>query len=1231
MPRLIAGGPDIPAELIEKQEAGEMVFFCGAGISVPTGLPGFRGLVEQLYSSLNVSRTSGEEEAIERGEFDKALDSLEHRLTANAMREEVARLLSAPPKPASLRLHHALLAISRSASGRRLVTTNYDDNFARADDTNDLRFHVGPNVPKDFDNWNSVVHLHGRIEASISGPIASPLVLTDTDFGEAYLSKRWAADFVLNLMDRHTVVFVGYSMADVVVRYLTKAVSSTPGKHRIYSLVGYADQSQRATRESQWQGHRIQPILYDSRNDHEMLLLTVEEWTMLAADPHGYRVQVAVSGLSRTPDPTTHEADPDRVVWALTDPAAAWPAFNQIRRNPVPGPQAAAWLHEFAVRGLLGGTVSSEPHERGPAGPLITARAEQQMLQADSVSQAVTLWVEIHAHVPEVFKWVIDRGHNIHFELRRRLWDRLTATEEGLPDISPRLVRLWTLLLAEPPEDYEFLIRLDRILKSVSQPIPEAADDILLRLLRPHLGVLPGPAPYRYRGASRSAPSTPEEVALHECGHTDVILGCRNQSHRFNVLAELQPSRFEGFLRRHAITLTEDLKSAFSLLKSSDRGDARFNHLVLRNTLDSDDFGEMTISGTDGVETRRRRQQKSMQYTVGTWTVLMDWVSESYRALPEGAPQRDELLRAWVNSDEKTLWRLALDAIARDRNARFECVRPLLLQGAQLVLWDHTCEREVLATLKEAGSRGSVELQRELVEAVQSRAGQRTDQPDSDGAILAEVGWRLEALEDGGVPLPREATKVLAKFKQRRDSAGRRESQAIPAALGGRIRQVIKALQERSVDPGEFDKFTRERPAAALLALGVLGQSGEWPVELWKKALGVVQTKIKNTELHSRHGSRLVELLLGIPDDLFSGLQHEISGLVDVLSERWSSDDDIAFWHLWRLGWVHRSHDSGILSRTDALTHAMNTTAGTYADAALKRIREVTKQTSGTIADDHLRMLDRIACDESGPSGLMMLSFQMKWLYEHAPEWTTQRILPRMRWENGSTAGGRGEEIRALWEVTAVRGSLTPDLVRVLGSDLWTAVRHHKEFAHGENLIRFFIYVSTSEKSGLIDKDTCREIARIAIRDEPLQVGVALSEVLKRSPDPAEDNWRVFVRPWLESYWPRERTLNTAESSSALVNVIMGTGNAFPDAVEWANGYVTALNDQQIGSVWYHKKVWKSHPRAAVTLLHRIVPAQGIDPWARSSLAEMLKGLKEIDSTVAGDSRFVELENRAAK
>ena len=79
MPRLIPDGPDIPGELIQKQEAGEMVFFCGAGISVPTGLPGFRELIQRLYASLNISPTSSEKKVIGREEFAEALGLLERR------------------------------------------------------------------------------------------------------------------------------------------------------------------------------------------------------------------------------------------------------------------------------------------------------------------------------------------------------------------------------------------------------------------------------------------------------------------------------------------------------------------------------------------------------------------------------------------------------------------------------------------------------------------------------------------------------------------------------------------------------------------------------------------------------------------------------------------------------------------------------------------------------------------------------------------------------------------------------------------------------------------------------------------------------------------------------------------------------------------------------------------------------------------------------------------------
>lgn len=50
--QFICKGPDVPERLLQAHEDGRVVFFCGAGISYPAGLPGFAGLVEQLYADL---------------------------------------------------------------------------------------------------------------------------------------------------------------------------------------------------------------------------------------------------------------------------------------------------------------------------------------------------------------------------------------------------------------------------------------------------------------------------------------------------------------------------------------------------------------------------------------------------------------------------------------------------------------------------------------------------------------------------------------------------------------------------------------------------------------------------------------------------------------------------------------------------------------------------------------------------------------------------------------------------------------------------------------------------------------------------------------------------------------------------------------------------------------------------------------------------------------------------
>lgn len=50
--QFIPHGPDIPDDMLQAHEEGRLVFFCGAGISKPAGLPDFSQLVDNVCEKI---------------------------------------------------------------------------------------------------------------------------------------------------------------------------------------------------------------------------------------------------------------------------------------------------------------------------------------------------------------------------------------------------------------------------------------------------------------------------------------------------------------------------------------------------------------------------------------------------------------------------------------------------------------------------------------------------------------------------------------------------------------------------------------------------------------------------------------------------------------------------------------------------------------------------------------------------------------------------------------------------------------------------------------------------------------------------------------------------------------------------------------------------------------------------------------------------------------------------
>ncbi|EEI86704.1 hypothetical protein HMPREF0072_0801 [Anaerococcus lactolyticus ATCC 51172] len=209
---------EYPELLIEAIKNDKLVIFCGAGISMsePTNLPSFYQLSEKIAELTNKEKRNDESDEQYLGR----VENLGHDVHS-----KVCDILSATQTQPNTN-HEALIDFFKKDI--RIVTTNYDSMLESALEKKGrkARIYSYPALPYG-DKFNGIVHLHGEV--------ANPqdIVLTDSDFGKSYMYHGNVTTFLRTLFEsEYTVLFIGYSYNDIVMKYFTRSLPDLSGKKR---------------------------------------------------------------------------------------------------------------------------------------------------------------------------------------------------------------------------------------------------------------------------------------------------------------------------------------------------------------------------------------------------------------------------------------------------------------------------------------------------------------------------------------------------------------------------------------------------------------------------------------------------------------------------------------------------------------------------------------------------------------------------------------------------------------------------------------------------------------------------------------------------------------------------------------------------------------------------------------------------------------------------------------
>lgn len=1269
--QFITNGPDIPNALLQAHEEGRVVFFCGAGISYPAGLPGFGGLVDRIYQITGTERTETEEKTFDSEQFDVTLGLLERRLPGQ--RRAVRRALTEALKPklrrkGSTDTHAAILHLARNREGTlRLVTTNFDRVFHMAAKRLKLTFqeYTAPMLPIPKDSrWDGLVYLHGLLPKKVDDTALNRLVVTSGDFGLAYLTERWAARFVSELFRNYVVLFVGYSITDPVLRYMMDALAAdrmlgetTPQAWAI----GSCALGQERQKSIEWQAKGVTPILYnlpEGSDDHSALHETLQSW----ASTYHNRIQgkeaiVVRHALAKPQDSTQQDDFVGRMLWALSDKSGL-PAKRFAYFNPVP---PLEWLLEAFTDECFGHgdlirfdvvprnefdaelrfNLVSRPAPYNLSQRMLLASGGPTGGQWDRVMPHIAFWLTRHLDDPRLIIWIAERGGQLHERWSALIEDKLerfaslerTGKTAELDEIrlhapmavpGPLMRTLWRILLigrVKSPWRKHDLYSWKRSFKQ--EGLTTILRLKLRELLAPHVALK---RPFHWDDDI----STDEPTRIKQLVDCEVVLA---SDHVQSTLRDLAGEQWTEALPHLLKDFQSLLRDALDLL--SELGEA--DH-------------ENDPSHWDLPSIISHRQNRGFR----DWVSLIELLRDAWLAVYD----KDKVLsthiaQSWFVLPYPTFKRLALFAASHD-----DCIPPekwvdwLLADGAWW-LWSIDTRREVLRLFVLQGRRLTGASQERLEACILAGPPRRMFRDDLEpgdwqGLVAHSVWLHLAKLNTSGLVMGTPAIERLEEISEANplwklmpnesdefshwmsgtgdpDYEDSREVDVAPNKRKDLVQWLQKPKQRSwPRDEDTWSVVCRKHMLNSLCALSDLAHNNEWPIERWNEALRV-WSEARLVKRSWRYASSLVE---GMPDKVLQSIVHSVTRWMEAASKSIALNEDLLLKLCNRVLALPLEAGSGITRNgvpiEQPVTEAINHPIGKVTEALINLWFKQNPNDDEQISNDIKPFFAEI-CNvqiERFRHGRVLLASQLIALFRVDRLWTEQNLMPLFSWDNSS-------EAKAVWQGFLWSPRLYQPLLTTFKPQFLETAKHYTKLGEfSQQFAAFLTYVALSQTEGY-SVNEFRSAFGALPQDGLEEATLALAQLIESATDRREDYWKKHAQPFWQEVWPKKCEMATPRIAEYLSRVAIAAGDEFPRALTAVQDWLQPLKSPDyIISLLSESGLCRRFPKEAMLLLDLVV---NVELWLPRELRKCLTEIVEAAPEIAQEIRYQRLHEFLAR